>query len=58
MRFDEIVTELVDKNLVAGIDGATRDDVTASVSAARHDMEISAQRIRRCVDQKRFDARR
>src|SRR6185295_2511747 len=52
MRLDEVIAELVDKNLVARIDGAARNDITEFVRAARHDVEISAQCIRRCVDQK------
>ena len=35
MRLDEIVTKLVDKNLVPGVDGATGNDIAAVVRVTR-----------------------
>ena len=52
MRLDEVVTELVDKDLVSGVDRATGDDIAAMISVARRNMKIRAQCFRRCVNQK------
>src|SRR4051794_18151362 len=50
MRPNEIVTELIDENLVAGIDRAASNDITFFVTTARRDSEILLQRIRRRID--------
>ena len=35
MRLDEIVAELIDENLVAGVDGAARDHLAAAGRRSR-----------------------
>ena len=52
MRLDEIVTELVDKDLISGVNGAARDNFATMIPVARRNMKISSQRFRRRVDQK------
>ncbi len=52
MRLDEVVTELVDKNLISCVDGTAGDDIAAMINVARPKMKIRAQRFRRRVNQK------
>ncbi len=52
MRLDEIVAELIDENLVAGVDRAARDHLAAAVDVPGPDLEILAQGIRRRIDEK------
>ena len=52
MRFDEIVAEFIDENLVASVDRAARDHLAAAVDVSGQDFEILAQGIRRRIDEK------
>src|SRR5438105_10937798 len=52
MRLDEVVGELVHKDLIARIDRTARDDLAAAISVSRKNIEIVPQCFRRHVNQK------
>src|SRR6266540_7215501 len=51
MRLNKVVTKLIDKHLIARIDCAPGNDVTAMINAAWENIEIMAKRVRRRIDQ-------
>ncbi len=51
MRFNKVITKLVDKYLVARIDRASCNDVPAMKNAAWENVEIMAKRVGRRIDQ-------
>ena len=51
MRLHKVVTKLIDKHLVARIDCAFGNDITAMINAAWENIEIMAKRVRRRIDQ-------
>jgi len=51
MRLNKVVTELIDKHLIARIDCASGNDVAAMINAAWENIEIMAKRVRRRIDQ-------
>ena len=51
MRLEEIVADLIDENLVAGVDRAARDYFTAADGPADKHVEIVAQRLGRRIDE-------
>ena len=50
MRLHEIVTELIDEDLIARVHRAARDNLTAPVGATGEHIEIVLQRFRRRID--------
>src|ERR1700730_12785033 len=54
MRLDEVVGELVHKDLIARIDRTARDDLTAAIGVSRKNIEIVPQSVGRSVNQKAF----
>src|SRR4030095_9517848 len=50
MRFDEVVTELVHENLIAGVDRAACDHLTAPVTDSRRDAKVAGQLFGRTID--------
>ena len=52
MRLNEVITEFIDKDLIAGVHCAFGNDVPATISAAGENVEIMIQSLRRRVDEK------
>ena len=48
---DKIIAQLIDKDLVAGVDRAARDQFSAPAGAADKHVEIVAERFRRRINQ-------
>jgi hypothetical protein len=49
-RVNEVVAELIDKDLITGIDRPARHDLAAMINVPRIDLEILAQNLRRRVN--------
>src|SRR5437588_10337773 len=50
MRFDEVVAEFVDENLIPSVNRAARNHFTGMITHPRRDLEIIAQMIGRTVN--------
>ena len=50
MRMNKVITELIDKDLIAGINRPARDDLAPAIDIAGIDLEVLAQNFRRRVD--------
>src|SRR2546430_10588076 len=50
MRFDEVVTELVHKYLIAGVDRAAGNDFAAPITNSRRDSKVSTQLLGRTIN--------
>jgi hypothetical protein len=52
MRLNEVITEFIDKDLIACVHCAFGNDVAATISAAGENVEIMIESLRRRVDEK------
>jgi hypothetical protein len=52
MRLNEVITEFIDKDLIARVHCAFGNDVAATISVAGENVEIVTESLRRRVDEK------